>query len=326
MNLKILSLSLLMLFSNWIIYAKKEATLTTINRPYYLRADDNQIYISEPSAISIFHLSNFKLVKKFGQTGEGPSEFKHYPMIEILPQGIVVNTYGKMLVFSKDGKFLNEKRKSLFNFHTFPVGNNFVTLTRVIKPKLKSLIILLDKDFKVIKEIGSKESKTKRRDIEATKDYFMYCIEDDKIFLGDTAKGFLIEVFDGKGNKLYQIKKNYKPLKVTETFKNRVLKKLKNTKNRILKSANRRGYKAGFKEYFPAFEFIRVTKGKIYAFTFNFLKSEREVLIFDLKGNLQNRVFVPDVSKNRSCISNDKFYYLKENEDAEEWELFSVDL
>jgi hypothetical protein len=49
---------------------------------------------------------------------------------------------------------------------------------------------------------------------------------------------------------------------------------------------------------------------------------EVEFIILDLKGNLIKKKYIPDVKHNHYAIKNNTFYFLKENEEEEIWELY----
>jgi len=69
--------------------------------------------------------------------------------------------------------------------------------------------------------------------------------------------------------------------------------------------------------------------GKIYVQTYKQKGSLSEFFVFDFKGNLMKKVFLPTASRYKVKLNheiaftfyNNKYYYLKENLDAEEWEL-----
>jgi hypothetical protein len=315
-----------------LIYAEKLASLPKINRPHYFEVYDDQIYIGENSSISLYSLKDFSLIKKFGKKGEGPGEFKTIPIFKVFPNCIVVNNFGKWLLFSRNGDFLEERRDTLFKLFLYPVGRNYVATTTDPSPTTKNtdkIIILLDKDLKPTKEIARKENKLNikgRRNSYVIKDVFDYRVFGDKIFLGDTRRGFHIVVFDSNGNKLYEINKKYQPIKVTEKYKKAFLNRQKQANDIVSKMERRYGYKYVFPDYFPAYRDFRVKDSKIYFFTYKKNGQKSEIIVMDIEGKSVKHVFVPRGLSIKLCsFSNDRFFYLKENIDKEEWELFAED-
>lgn len=48
-------------------------------------------------------------------------------------------------------------------------------------------------------------------------DFINYVVVDDKIFIEESPKGFIIEVYNIEGHHLYNIEKKNQPLKVLES-------------------------------------------------------------------------------------------------------------
>ena len=97
-----------------------------------------------------------------------------------------------------------------------------------------------------------------------------------------TTKGFFIEVFDSNRNKLYEINKKYRKLKVTDEYKDDCLKSKKKSKD-FVDDFEKRYYRYVFKNYFPAFKKFMVKDGKIYVFTYKRIDNKSEVLVMELK-------------------------------------------
>jgi hypothetical protein len=314
---------------NTMVLAKRLARFPEINRPYRFEVYGDSIYIGEQSSIAIYSLKDFSFIKRFGSKGEGPGEFKSLPMFQVFPKYIVVNNFGKWLLFSHNGNFLEEKRNTLFTLFLFPVGENFVATTVDPTPQSKTnqrVISLLDKNLKPIKEIGRRKSKHKknaRRVENVINDCFQYRVYKDKIFLADTSKGFYIEVFDNNGELVNRIEKKYQPIKVTEKYKKEFLKEEKKASDFIAKMKRSRRYKYVFRDYFPAFEDFCIKDDKIYVFSYKTRENKREVIVMNLDGKILKKVFVTKRRLTMSAIENDRFYYLKENMDKEEWELYA---
>ena len=86
-----------------------------------------------------------------------------------------------------------------------------------------------------------------------------------------------------------------------------------------------------FPDYFPAIQNFEISDNKIYVQTSKIRDNKDEYIIMDLKGNILNKTFLTRYKKpsilsrlfgaKLSVIKNEKIYYLKENEEKEEWEL-----
>jgi hypothetical protein len=307
------------------LFPERLATLPEIMKPGSICVDNNQLYVAERSSIYLYSTKDFKLVKQFGKQGEGPGEFKNNPIIKAFPDYLLINSFGKLIYFSRNGELIKEKKTTgRFTFLVYPLGDNFVGLQVKFNRESKKrsyAITLFDKDFKSIKDVAESERRMQGRsqtiEMEMVHDYLGHDVYGENIYVGDTNKGFFFEVFNSKGNKLYQIEKEYEQLEVTDEYKNNYIENMK--KSTFYKRVKDR-VKFTCKKYFPAFKNFSINSGKIYVFTYKIKDKKQEVIIMDLKGNILKKTFFPDDVI--YSIDNDRFYYLKENEEKEEWELF----
>jgi len=306
------------------LFPERLATLPEIMKPGSISVDNNQLYVGERSSIYLYSTKDFKLVKQFGRQGEGPGEFRSFPAIKVFPDYLLINTFGKLIYFSRNGELLKEKKTTgRFTFLVYPKGENFVGMEMKFdreSQKSSAAITLFDKDFKTIKVVA--ESEIRRRggsgtiEMQMIRDYLGHDVYGENIYVGDTKKGFFFEVFNSKGNKLYQIEKEYEKLEVTDEYKNNYIENMK--KSTFYKQVKDR-VKFTCMKYFPAFKNFSINNGKIYVLTYKIKDKKQEVIIIDLKGNILKKTFLPDDVI--YSIDNDRFYYLKENEE-EEWEFF----
>jgi len=74
MKTKIFLVSLFIVLN--ISLSARVVPLPEVVRPTSLSVDDTQLYICEHEKISIYSIKDFKLIKKYGEKGEGPQEFK----------------------------------------------------------------------------------------------------------------------------------------------------------------------------------------------------------------------------------------------------------
>ena len=245
------------------LYPEKVATLTDLSNPLIMQVDENQLYISDKENVFIYSLKDFKLRKKFGRAGEGPREFKIHPkvnmgsdIIDVCPDYILVNSIGKLSLFTKNGEYLHEKRSvSMGRFSMLGekyVGHNFTAhngqnyiVTGIFDSTLR----------KVEKELHRQKGWNfdgKKMDSFAVRGGFFF-IADNHIFLENEMKEIL--VFDETGEKISTIKPAIKPVKVTESYKKRywdLIKKTPGTKDIYRELRD----KVQFPEYFPTFRYF----------------------------------------------------------------------
>jgi hypothetical protein len=334
MKMKRWLLCLILLIVSVSLPAEKLATLEGVFKPFTLAVDNQQFYVTEGVTISIYSLKDFSLVKKFGKAGEGPQEFKQapfdIPMVMVYPQTdtLVINSIGKISVYSKDGTFIKElkspasgQQMGMFQ----PIGNQFVGMGMNFgasgNQSLSITINLYDAGLQKVKEIASIPFIQRGR-MEFPIVNPVFYVSDNKIIYGGQQE-FKVNILAADGNKVASISRDYKPLKVTENYKKGIHQMFKtmlkaayeNIKNTIT-----------FADEFPPIQMIYVDNGTIYIQTYMQEGGKSEFFSYDLKGKFLKRQLIPFVYLNgaQPCptyIKNNKLYQLIENEDEETWEL-----
>ncbi len=335
--------------------AENLGTLKEVLVPEMIQVSGDELYVLEGATIYVYSLKDLKLLRKFGQKGEGPGELKIMAAFQnsftVYPDYVFVQGFDKVIFFSKQGKLIREQR---FNMITkiLPLKEKFVIKTFPFEEKNGKTywaIKLCDSEIKEIKELYRQEFPIQFQKAEnaipMTPEALNFWVYDDKIFIEESPKGFLIEVFDYEGKKLYQIEKKHEKMKVPEEYKKIVENHLK--QDFLHKKVNlfvpfhimESGWE-GFKkwatliypEYLPPVRDIFVDNNKIYVQTFKRQGDKQEYIILDLKGKTLKTIHLPVVKSSsfaaemsglglKFCaIDKDRFVYLVENEE-EEWEV-----
>ena len=349
-NFLLVLLAIMILLAT-LIHGEKIGVLTEILKPEGIEVTGQRLYVVEGASFFAYDLDNQTLIKKFGKKGEGPGELSTvltFPNnIRIVNDKIMTEGFNKIIFFSKDFKLLKElKKKEIFIHKITPIKENFVAVRMSAeKNKIIFKLLLLDPEMNVIKELYKQESLDRKKEIIMIRDTIHFAVYKDKIYVEESDKGFLIEVFDSKGNRLYEIKKNIAAPKITEKDKKAIFNNLTED-NLIAVIARREGgwdkfAKAGTFTYpavFPHIRDIKITDDKIYVSTFEQKDNKEKYMIMDLKGNIIGTSYMPVTGQSsfsaRSIgkdnrfygIAGNKFYYLVENEDEEMWELHSAEI
>ena len=81
---------LLLFFSGSVsVFAAKIVPLQELRKPETIAVDCSQIYITESASIYIYSLKDFRLIKKFGQAGEGPDgKFVEKVLVPLVEENI----------------------------------------------------------------------------------------------------------------------------------------------------------------------------------------------------------------------------------------------
>jgi hypothetical protein len=326
------------IYSAHILYLKK------ISKPQGLEVHGNSAFVVEGATIYVYSTTDKILLRKFGHSGEGPGELKIIPFLAnsmtIFPDFITFESVDKIIYFSKSGKLIKEEKKSILFTQKCPVGKNFVVRKRVIKNKTQySTINFYNPITGELKELHRQIfGGTKQWEVNMIPDAIHFRIYQDKIFIEKSPEGFIIDVYDSFGNKLYRINNPYKKISVTDDYKKKALRLLK--EDPFIKNQHpgfwetfEKKSKFLYPDSFPAIQDFVIDDDKIYVQTFNKKNKKEQYTITDLKGRFIKHVFLPTVKKpglteqmmgtgNKTySIHNSTFYYLVENNNNEEWEV-----
>jgi hypothetical protein len=316
--------------------AKKIAALPEIGKPNYLVVDQTRVYVVEQLTVHAYSMENYKRISQFVKEGEGSQEAKTQIYLQTTPEKVAVTDMGKVMFFSPDGGYINEKRTSENISRIYPIGENFIGHfynTDATKRIQYMSIELFDKDFNPIKTLCKGESQDLfsapggKKDMLITPNILAYRVCDGKIYVIDTQKGFSITVFDADGKELYEINKEYKKIAVPQSYQDKYFARYAKIPGLLEKQKKMFNYI--FRDYWPAIYRHFVDNGKIYVFTYDTRREdenlERELVVLNLKGDILNRLFLPDKIFN-SYVYKDTYYYLEDSPESGEWELHAVPL
>nr|NIM77679.1 hypothetical protein [Candidatus Aminicenantes bacterium]NIN40885.1 hypothetical protein [Candidatus Aminicenantes bacterium] len=296
-------------------------------KPNELRIDGEYVYISDQCSVFVYDMKNFKLVKKLGNKGEGPQEFRDSPKITIASDRLILNSIYKIIIYSEDFKLIKEMNLPLAVNGIIPCGDNFI---------LEHSEVIDNNKYRLFAVYNSKIEKTKDLlttpiDPGITKiliaPWTVCRCRDDKVFIAQPHKGFYIDVFNKNGVKLYQIEKNVGKIRSEEKHRNLYMEEmLFSLGRRIFERARQRGvFKRPMREFLPSIGNFWVLEDRIYVKTYDITDTKQKYIIMDLKGNILKTVFLPRAYKEILTFSKNKFYYLEDREE-EGWVLQALDL
>ncbi len=344
---KIMLLVFLILLTGF-VFSAKIGTLPGVLKPDSIYIYGDEFYVMEGPVISIFSLKDLSLIKKFGKSGEGPGEIQagqfFINKVTVFKDYILAESLHKIIFFSKKGALIKEVRKPQQVDYMLPVGKNFVARKTdfLQKGKMETVIALYDPDMKKIKELhrqkGIQEGLGPKIKMDMVMDFANFKVSNGRVFVEKSTEGFVIDVYDGEGKRLYRVKRDYEKMKVGDEYKTYIVNRFKEDP-RIKKQTELMGgweqvkkvFTMNFADFFPAVQDFDIYGEKLYIQTFKVVNGKEEFVVTDLKGGFIKRVFirkfenVPLMNKIRGAklntIGSDKLYYLLENEDEEEWEL-----
>jgi hypothetical protein len=315
-----------------------------------LAVDESRIYLVDKyhCMIYIFDIKSGKKINAIGRKGEGPGEFRYISKLDIKDDLIYVSSPPKISIFSRDGKFLKEKRTYVVGAEVggafTPFVNNYI-FTKFFYDlkehpyKVYICYLLLDKDLKEIKEIFRApfnipwKKDINKKPLRIFHDCRKEILYKERFYIGNTELGFYFAVFDIKGNKLYEIKKEYDKIPVTEEIKQKFFNfhKALNPEefNKMLTHRE-----VHFPKYIPAFVNFFIDNDKIFIFKYPKpgAKGWFELIILDLSGNIIGQKMLPlgyfyNYLENTGSISfyKEKIYFIINLEESTSFGEFSLD-
>ena len=323
--------------------------------PLAIDVEDGRIYITEaagPSekrnrSIAIYSQKDFSPLGRFGRKGEGTGEFLSGPgEFDVRNGSIWAKDARKINVFSRDGIFQKEIRLPqqimLLPYLLLSVGQNYVTFcvdrADYNKGILRFFGRVYDREFRLIKQFydelpylgppppppppGAKDAVKIEKVVRPEEDYLVLpdCIDfdvaEDRIFVGDTRKGFHFSVFDDRGNELYTIDKDYEKLKVPKTLYERAKKRVE-ARAKFFKEEE--VFKP--RENYPAFMGFRIADGRIYVATYAEKGAFQELIVMNLKGDILKKAFVFPFRMPPYTLYN-SFYFLRRRFDIRENKIY----
>jgi hypothetical protein len=322
-----------------IIFAEKVMTFPEKMRPFFIKVDDSQMYITDGPTISIYSLSDYKLLKQFGREGEGPGEFKipgrtgGSVAIFITRDNIVVNSIGKISYFTKHGEYIGEIPTRSVSTRFLPLGEQqFVgeAFTQENDKNYSTRNIYNDK-FEKRKELYRRMSFYQPEWGGELNPFHAISpvthIYDKKIFIGSETDE--IYVFNENGEKINSIKIGLEKLPVNENYKKGFLDFYK-TNIHLKQFYELVKNRLKFPKYFPAIRLYDVVDDKIYVLTYKKQGEKSEFLIYDIKGKFLKKIMVPLAERDELLwspytIKNGKLYQLIENKKMT-WELHVTEI
>lgn len=307
------------------------AKMPQVIYPFYLTIAEDRIYIVENDSTAHLYTidSNNKAayVKTFGREGQGPGEFNFMYRIRVLDDHLDVSGLNKLARFSLDGEYIDEVKVTvdMFKGGINQIGNNYVVRILQFSPNETTQIInLYDKDFKLIKEIGTHKESRSFDKINLVSDVFSPRVSEDQIFVISSGKESIVIVYDQNGNQHKEILLPLEPIKLTDDLKEAIIKPLR--ENPQLRdswsSFEKRIY---FPDKTPGLDYFDIVDGKFIARTYKYNQDSVEFVTFNQQGQELQRIFLPNTGRLSNgilfCFYQGCYYYLLENIEEETWEL-----
>ncbi len=318
---------------------KKLSRLSELTNPSIMKSDGEQIYVLDGYQISIYSLKDYKMLNKFGKKGEGPGELLAQPDLPLTMSlendYIIVNSFNKIVCFSKKGAYIKEKKIPFLAMQVLPFGKGYAAskFSRNSDGSGTLDISLYDAKFKSIKTISNSKVLN---DQGKGKISFPILgahlrVADNTLFIVDQRKDFQLDIYGLDGEQINTITNKYKKIKITKEYKKEKMEWLK-LQPAFKRAPERIKKMIYFLDFLPAIDHFLVNDNRIYLQTSNHKKKKVEFFILNKNGNIEKQVMLPN-AKIESIrptpaanyfFKKGAYYFLKEVE--EEWELHRVKL
>jgi len=168
--------------------------------------------------------SKGQFLKSFLRFGQGPGELEYGGMVLINPENEVMAkdpSKTKFVVYDREGRFLREARLEK-TYSLVPLRNGkYLAFWGEDTPEWrKQFVGLCNSEFKDVKMLDTFQYPNAMNvKSPVNRDLLIYRASGDKIYIGNTARGYEIRVYDLEGNLLRKIRKNFKAVAVSEQVK-----------------------------------------------------------------------------------------------------------
>ncbi len=310
------------------VNAEKGHPLPDIMKPKNIVVNENRLYVSDEYRIFVYSLDDFRLLHRVGKKGKGPGEFSFTPSLYFYKDKLRAMGGGKIIIYSKEMNVIQEKKMMFFASRIRPFGNNYLMVHDEEDKKSRfSTVSVFDTDFKKIKTLAhgkkwEKERKSNENDpVVLVGPIFRALCSGDKAYIADGRKGFHIEIYDLEGNRIKEIIKNVKPVKTGESQKRNRLNEVRRAPV-IIKRWEQLKNRIAFPEYLPLMRDIHLGEKNLFVKTWGIKDGREEYMVFDLDGNEITAIYLPAAMRFNYTFAGNTFYYIKENEETGEWELY----
>jgi hypothetical protein len=315
------------------LVAELVAKMPQVMNPYFITMANGRLYIVENSSTAHLYTigsKEVKFVKTFGRGGQGPGEFGFMYRIRVLEDHLDISGLHKLARFSLDGEYIDEVKVpiGMFKGGIYQISENYLAGDFQFSNKESTRTIrLYDKDFKLIREIGSSKVSSSLEKINVVSEVYSSRVVDDHIFIIASGKKSIVTVYDKNGIQQKEILLPLEPIKITASLKEAIIMPLRESPGLQAQWSmfEKRIY---FPDKTPGLDYFDIVDGKFVARTYKYKQNSVEFVVFDNQGRELQRMFLPNTGRLSNgilfCFYQGYYYCLLENIEDYSWELHSV--
>jgi hypothetical protein len=309
----------------------------------------SELYVLDKGKISVFSLPDISFKRSF--CGSGRDRGQLWPRhnwdqtVRLASGTVLAEDNNKLIIFSPDGKLIDEKRKPAESIWFVPIGDRFVAKNMVVSgdPPLQYIrIVLYDGQLKEIKElyrqIWFQQQEPPGFTTELPGDLLHFTVVQDKICIEESPGGFRIEIFDSAGQRLSLIEKPASKVAMTNVDREREMAKVHGEK-RVAAMIDRAGsweklrqiWRITFPPFKPVIREVQALQDGLLVRTSELHGGNVKYLWLDLQGNIRRELFLPlgtdAETEARVCgtsffkMIDDRFLFLRRDPVKDLWEV-----
>ncbi len=160
----------------------------------------------------------------FCKKGQGPGEIEYGGNVLVNPKGEIIAkdpSKRKFALYDRKGNFLNETQMKKVN-RMLPLENGkyFVFWIEDTPELRKRWVGVSNSEFENINELDFFQFPNPINvKSPVNRDRLVYAVSKDRIYIGNSERGYEIQVYDLDGSLLQKIRKEYDPVEVSEDYK-----------------------------------------------------------------------------------------------------------
>lgn len=298
------------------VYAEKIAVLKGLtSKPHYLKIDTERFYVGMNTSIYIYSLTDFRLIKKFGKSGDGVGEFDRFAVAHPRTDDLMVATFGKVFVYTKDGAYKSELTDESTTWGSRkPLGKQVAAVQfGYLGDTLHRTICVFDAGMTRKVTVFHEEYPAPMGDnvnpvaLLQPSDFFT-C--GDRLVIPGRNGDILI--CDAAGERRVTFRPTLKKIKITPADRARYTAFFK-------KSPHLRAYvetdtrRPAFPDHFPHSRYHMVADQQVYVVTFERKNNKSLCLVYDFQGKLLQRTWLPyfypnGIERYISAVKGRRFY------------------
>lgn len=338
--MKTICLVIQLIFIHYIVFAAEPTAFPHLTNPEKIFVDADHIYITEFPTVYIHSRKDFKLIKRFGRSGEGPQEFKQQIHLTVQPKELVIQSSGRASVFSRQGEFIREF-KSPYAFRVAKgLGKNLVLAKAIKDNQSKGFFLTVSickRNFDPVKEIYRVPHFFKdgvpvdivliaRGNLGRRMSPLFYPYKENVFIEGEHGLSGNIYIYDKDGNKTGVITHKYPKMALTQTHRKEIKEFFTLIRSAVYRILNQRKMLA-YPGHFPAIRIFHVADDNVYVVPYPKVEGKSQLFVFNFRGNLIKKALVALQEQSifefsPYTIGKGRIYQLVENSDSGDWELF----